>query len=104
MEFDGLADTFVQQVIVIAGSNFLLTFWWAGDVILSWVAKTTPRWAWIQRIALHVFIFGAFAITDIILRGGTIRALGIVFTVAIVLCFLVRMYLIYGQKPQPQGV
>jgi len=100
--FDGIGDTFVKQGTLIAGSNFLLTFWWGIDVFLAWASRSPPRWMWIQRVALHAFVFVVFVIANVFLRGGSIRSLGIAFAVVVALCFLIRLYIAPGQKVEAQ--
>lgn len=97
VEMDGFGDTFAKQGPWIAGPNFLLSLWWALDVILVWLLKSNPRWVSIQRLGLNIFIFGVFVTTNIFLRSEAIWPLGIIFTVVIVLCFCIRLYIVPRQ-------
>jgi len=96
--FDGFSDTFLKQGELIAGSNFLLTFWWGIDVVLAWVSRSPPTWMWIQRVALHVYVFIVFVAANVFLRGGAIRSLGIFLAVVVGLCFLIRLYIVSEKK------
>ena len=90
--FDGVADTFRQMGPLIASVNFLLPVWWGLDVLLLWTARSqTPRAARFQW-ATRVFTFLVFAITLIALRGGSVRALGIVFAALVVVALAVRLW------------
>jgi hypothetical protein len=90
--FDGVADTFRQMGPLIASVNFLLLIWWGLDVLLLWAARSqTPRAARFQW-ATRVFTFLVFAITLIALRGGSVRALGIVFAALVVVALAVRLW------------
>jgi hypothetical protein len=90
--FDGVADTFRQMGPLIASVNFLLLIWWGLDVLLLWTARSqTPRAARFQW-ATRVFTFLVFAITLIALRGGSVRALGIVFAALVVVALAVRLW------------
>ena len=90
--FDGVADTFRQMGPLIASVNFLLLVWWGLDVLLLWTARSqTPRAARFQW-ATRVFTFLVFAITLIALRGGSVRALGIVFVALVVIALAVRLW------------
>jgi hypothetical protein len=93
VEMGGFGDTFVKQGPWIAGPNFFLTMWWMVDVILVWSLKSRALWVSIQRLGLNVFIFGVFVITNIFLRNEAIWPLGVLFTVVVVLCFGIRMYI-----------
>ena len=100
VQLKGFADTFAQQGVLIATTNFLLTFWWTVDVILAWTLATLYHWVWVQRAALHIFIFAIFLVTNLFLRGDNIRILGIIFTVVIVLCVVIRLYIVSGRISQ----
>jgi hypothetical protein len=90
--FDGVADTFRQMGPLIASVNFLLLVWWGLDVLLLWTARSqTPRAARFQW-ATRAFTFLVFAITLIALRGGSVRALGIVFATLVVVALAVRLW------------
>ena len=90
--FDGVADTFRQMGPLIASVNFLLLVWWGLDVLLLWTARSqTPRAARFQW-ATRAFTFLVFAITLIALRGGSVRALGIVFVALVVIALAVRLW------------
>ena len=90
--FDGVADTFRQMGPLIASVNFLLLAWWGLDVLLLWTARSQmPRAARFQW-ATRVFTFLVFAITLIALRGGSVRALGIVFAALVVVALAVRLW------------
>ena len=90
--FDGVADTFRQMGPLIASVNFLLLVWWGLDVLLLWTARSQkPRAARFQW-ATRAFTFLVFAITLIALRGGSVRALGIVFVALVVIALAVRLW------------
>jgi hypothetical protein len=89
--FDGVIDTFRQMGLVIAGINFLLTIAWSLDVVLLWMMKRDLRWLDIAHAAIRIFAFIVFAATLVILRGGSARVLGIVFTSTVIVAVMVRV-------------
>lgn len=89
--FGGIRETFAGQGAFIATTNFIITLWWGADVLLAWFAKSERKWIRIQRAAAHVFVFAAFVVTAIILRGGLVRWLGIILAASVGLCFLIRL-------------
>ena len=90
--FDGVADTFRQMGPLIASVNFLLLVWWGLDVLLLWTARSQTPGAARFQWATRVFTFLVFAITLIALRGGSVRALGIVFAALVVVALAVRLW------------
>jgi hypothetical protein len=66
--------------------------WWGLDVVLLWTVRSTSPAAARFQIATRVFTFLVFAITLIVLRGGSIRMLGIVFAAAAILALAVRLW------------
>lgn len=97
--FGGIRGTFAGQGPLIASTNFLITVWWGFDVALAWFVKSDRKWIRIQRALAHLFIFAAFVVTAIILRGGAVRWLGIILAVSVSLCFLIRLIIC---EPQPE--
>jgi len=102
VQFDGFGDTLAKQGTLIAGTNFLLTFWWGIDVVLAWLFRSPPGWIWKQRVALNVFIFVVFIVADVFLKEGTIRSLGLVFAAVVGSCFLIRLYIASEKNAQVQ--
>jgi hypothetical protein len=90
--FDGVADTFRQMGMLIAGVNFLLVIWWGIEVLLLWTVKSVSHGFAVFQMATRAFIFVVFAVTLIALRGGSVRALGIVLVVATVGSLLIRFW------------
>ena len=90
--YNGVADTFTQMGPVIASINFFLVIWWSLDVLLLWIVAAEPRWLDIAHLAARVFAFIVFAATLVILRGGSARVLGIVFTGTVAAALAVSVF------------
>jgi hypothetical protein len=90
--FDGVADTFKQMGTLIAGTNFLLVIWWGIEVVLLWTVKSSSHGFAVFQFATRAFVFLVFALTLVALRGGSVRALGIVFAAATLAALVVRFW------------
>ncbi|MER9171202.1 hypothetical protein NKI12_28515 [Mesorhizobium australicum] len=90
--FDGIMDTFKEMGTLIASVNFFLVLWWGLDVVLVWTVRSASPAAARFQIATRVFTFLVFAITLIVLRGGSVRMLGIVFAATAILALAVRLW------------
>lgn len=88
--FDGVADTFRQQGLLIAGSNFLLLALWVLDVALLWLLPG-GLYGWRVQFVVRLLTFAIFAITLVVLRGGDVQLLGFIFVGLVVLAGLVRI-------------
>src|SRR5262249_54624592 len=88
--FNGIADTFRQMGVPIASTNFLLTILWTLDVLLLWLVRREHTWVEITHLVIRIFAFLVFALTLLVLRGGSARILGIVFTAAILIAAVAR--------------
>ncbi|PVB60097.1 hypothetical protein [Labrenzia sp. 011] len=87
--FNGIPDTFVQQGPLIAGGNFLLLTVWTIDVLMIWLLPARFQSFWVQLIT-RLLAFLIFAVTLVVLRGGTIQILGFVFAGLLAAGALVR--------------
>lgn len=90
--FDGVADTFRKMGTLIAGGNFLLTILWGIDVALLWAWRRPPHWLRRPQLAVRIATFLVFSGTLLLLRGGPVRILGIVFTAAVLIALLLRFW------------
>jgi hypothetical protein len=90
--FKGVHATFIEQGNLIAGTNFLLTFWWGTDVVLSWLVASCPTWQRWERASAHLFVFLVFSITTLVLRPTPItKMLGLVLTIAVAVSLVIRL-------------
>jgi len=89
--FGGIADTFRQMGVPIASANFLLMILWTLDVLLLWLVKREQAWIEITHLVIRIFTFLVFALTLLVLRGGSARILGAVFTAAILIAVGARI-------------
>jgi hypothetical protein len=90
--FGGVGDTFKQMGALIAGANFLLVVWWGIEVLLLWTVRhMTHRFA-IFHLLTRAFVFLVFAVTLVALRGGSVRALGIVFIASTLAALAIRLW------------
>lgn len=87
-----VAEVFAQQGVKIAGSNFLVTFWWALDVILAWTVQSEIKWITIERLLANIYIPFTFFVASVVLFKGFVNVLGYAMTAGIVLCLLVRIH------------
>jgi hypothetical protein len=88
--FKGIHGTFVGQGNLIASTNFLLTFWWGTDVVLSWLITSLPTWLRWERAGAHLSVFSIFSITTLVLRPTPItKALGFTLTIAVAASFAI---------------
>lgn len=90
--FDGVADTFRQMGSLVASVNFLLVGLWTLDIILLWTLRRPPGWLSKAQLITRIFAFLVFAITLVVLRGGQVRTLGVVFIAVVLLALLVRAW------------
>jgi hypothetical protein len=90
--FDGVADTFRQMGTLVAGGNFLLTILWGIDVVLLWAWRRPPHWLGKAQLGVRIVAFLVFGATLLVLRGGPVRILGIVFTAVVLLALLLRFW------------
>jgi hypothetical protein len=88
--FNGVADTFHQQGLLIAGGNFLLLVLWVLDVVLLWFASA-HRFRRILQIVVRTLAFVIFALTLVVLRGGAVQMLGFVFVGVLFVAGLIRL-------------
>lgn len=91
--FDGVADTFLRQGILIAGVNFLLLGLWVLDVLILLLVPARHQVPALQKL-VRLLAFAVFAVTLVALRDGAVQLLGFVFvgglTAAAVVRILVR--------------
>jgi hypothetical protein len=82
---------YAEQGVVVATSNFLVTLWWGLDVLLGWFVDLPNKIITLQRAAAHIYIPATFFVSAVLIKTGFVRALGIVMTVAILLCLAIRI-------------
>jgi hypothetical protein len=87
-----IPEVFQQQGIKIAGSNFLVTFWWGLDVLLAWFIAADVKWIRIERLLANVFISLVFFVASVVIFRGFVNVLGYAMTAAILICLLVRIH------------
>ena len=87
----GIKETFVSAGTAIATSKLILTLWWGLDVGLAWLSDSQTNWIKLSRIGAHIYIGLSFLVTTLLLQGGFVRILGILMTIAIAICLLVRV-------------
>ena len=91
VEYHGsLAELIEGQGKFPAANNLLFTVWWALDLVLAWV-YLDAAWIRIQRIALHFYVGLLFVASTVFLKHGFINALGLVLTVAVGVCLVLRL-------------
>ena len=52
-----IPEVFHQQGVKIAGSNFLVTFWWGIDVLLAWFVTADIKWIRIKSVYWQIFTY-----------------------------------------------
>jgi hypothetical protein len=91
--FHGVADTFREMGLFIAGMNSLLLLWWGLEVVLLWSVRIRSRLLAIFQVATRVFVFLVFALTLLFLRAtGPVRALGVVFVAITLVALAIRFW------------
>ncbi len=70
--------------------NVIFTIWWAFDLSLAWFYPSAATWVRIERAAAHVFIGLTFFVSTVILKHGFINVLGVLMTVSVLVCLMVR--------------
>jgi len=71
--------------------NVVFTLWWTLDVFLAWFYRSDVRWVQIERVAAHVFIGLTFFASTVFLKHGFINVLGILMTVSVLVCLVIRL-------------
>jgi len=95
-----ITEVFHQQGVKIAGSNFLVTFWWGLDVLLAWFVRVDAKWIRIERLLANIYIPFTFFVASVVLFKGFINVLGYTMTASIVICLIVRIRSrLSGQQP-----
>jgi hypothetical protein len=100
--FDGVADTFKQMGTKIAAVNFLLVIWWGIEVVLLWTVKSVSHRFAMFQLATRTFVFLVFALTLVVLRGGSVRMLGIVLVASTLGALAVRFWV--GGRDEAGGM
>jgi len=89
--YQGSAREFlVGQGTFPAIINVIFTLWWALDVYLAWFHTSDARWVRIERVAGHWFIGLTFFMSTVFLKHGFINVLGILMTLSVLICLMVR--------------
>jgi hypothetical protein len=95
-----IPEVFREQGIRIAGSNFLVTFWWGLDVLLAWFVRADVKWIRIERLLVNIFIPFTFFVASVVIFKGFVNVLGYAMTVSIVICLIARIKAKFaGQHP-----
>ncbi len=89
--YGGIIQAFKAQKLWIAVSNYVLTAWWSLDVVLAWFTTSEAKWIKLQRLAANIYIYISFVVATIVLKTGFIRGLGIVMTIAVLVCLGLRV-------------
>ena len=87
--YDGLADTFRNQGLWLAGANFALLAIWTLDTVLLWFAPE-HRYLAILHGSVRVLVFALVGLDLIVGRSGPAHVLGYVFVGTIVAAWVVR--------------
>jgi hypothetical protein len=91
VEYHGsMAELLEGQGTFPAAINLIFTVWWAFDLVLAW-AYADAAWIRIQRIAGHWFIGLTFVASTVFLKHGFINAIGLVLTVTVAVCLVLRL-------------
>src|SRR5262249_7335840 len=70
----------------VARMNLFLTGWWSLDIAIMWLAP--GRLSWVHDVT-YVFLFTVFVFTELFLRPGFVRYLGIAMIISVVFSLLV---------------
>ena len=70
--------------------NVIFTAWWLLDVYLAWFHTADARWVRIERVVGHWFIGLTFFTSTVFLKHGFINVLGILMTLSVVICLMLR--------------
>jgi hypothetical protein len=90
--YDGSVREFLDgQGLFPAANNVVFTLWWAFDLVLAWVYRGSAAWVQKQRIGAHVYIGGVFVVSTVILKHGFITVLGVILTLSVLLCLVIRL-------------
>jgi hypothetical protein len=90
--FNGsIPAVYAEQGVVVATSNFLVTLWWGLDVVLGWFFDPPSKIIAIQRVGSHIYIPFTFFVSSVLLKSGIVHNIGIVMTLAILICLLLRI-------------
>ena len=71
-------------------NNVIFTVWWILDVALAWFYHSDTRWLRIERVGAHIYIGLTFIASTVFLKHGFINVIGIVLTVSVVICLMIR--------------
>ncbi len=88
----GIAAVYEGQGALIASSNFLVTLWWALDLLLAWFGSSESKWIRTQRTGAHIYITLTFFMSSVILVGGQVsRTLGVLLAAGTVISLILRI-------------
>ena len=96
-----LKEVWESQRPLIATSNFLVTFWWAADVIHAWLRRE-GKWRGLARTVLHLLVFITFGVSSLVLFSGVVRVLGILMVLAVLFSLAVRLVRRRHRESQPR--
>lgn len=85
------AEFIAGQGWFAAVNNVIFTLWWILDVLLAWFYRVDLAWIRIERILAHWYIGLTFVVASVFLRHGFVNVLGVLMTVAIVICLIIRI-------------
>ena len=86
-----LGEVYAKQGVLIATSNLLVTAWWAFDLLLAWLVKSTSKWIRVQRVFAHLYIPLTFFASAVVIKRGFVRGLGILMTLGILISIALRL-------------
>jgi hypothetical protein len=86
-----IPELYVNQRVLIATSNLIVTALWGIDVLLGWVADPNARSVRIVTAAAHLLVFVTFFASSVLIFGGPGRLFGLAMTAAVAACLLYRI-------------
>jgi hypothetical protein len=89
--FGGINGVLENMRPWVAWTNLGLTAWWTMDMLVAWLAPPDWMWVRVERGAMYIFLFLVYSVTDLFLRPGPVRYLGVALVAAVLFCLLVRL-------------
>ncbi len=99
--FDGqIEKMFTKQGMAIAGTNVIITLWWAVDLALAWLVNSNQSWIHAQRVGIQALFFLAAVYVGVFRKEGMITWLSIAMAVAVGSCVIVRILPLLKKQSQ----
>lgn len=91
-----MREFYAAQGALVASVNLFVTAWWLLDILLSWFSTSSAKWILLQRRGIHILILFLFFLSTVILHSVDnketfVVILGIVQTLAVLICFIIRL-------------